>query len=317
MLWRKLKPDRWTRTRQVWVAKWWTFNYGRESQGDGVQVAASVQLLNYWKLNLTLGKSWATWDDKLTRGGPTVIRPGIESLGPRGHERHPPAVLGRAPRSSPRTATSATAAGTSAASSTSGPWTALTLPATPYWLDVTTSRSTCPRSSIPRPPRPSAARYVFGGLDQRELSMPLRVNLVLSPKLSLQLYTQALLSTGDYPEIKELAAPRTYDFPVYGVDVGTLVARSRLPPTRSIPTAGGRRVRSGSPIPDFNVKALRANAVLRWEFRLGSAVYLVWTQRRQDQAHPGDFSFGRDLGNLFAAPGDDVLLVKIAWWFGR
>ena len=52
--------------------------------------------------------------------------------------------------------------------------------------------------------------------------MPLRVNLVLSPKLSLQLYTQALLSTGEYPTIKELGAPRTYDFPVYGVDVGTL-----------------------------------------------------------------------------------------------
>ena len=52
--------------------------------------------------------------------------------------------------------------------------------------------------------------------------MPLRVNLVLSPRLSLQLYTQALLSTGDYDAIKELARPRTYDFPAYGVDVGTL-----------------------------------------------------------------------------------------------
>jgi hypothetical protein len=57
----------------------------------------------------------------------------------------------------------------------------------------------------------------------------------------------------------------------------------------SIPTARGRPLLP-SAVPDFNVKALRANAVLRWEFRLGSTLYLVWTQRRQDQAHPGDFS---------------------------
>jgi hypothetical protein len=80
LTWRKLKPDRWTRTRQAWVAKWWTFNYGRESQGDGVQAAANVQLLNYWRVNLGLQRSWATLDDKLTRGGPTVIRPGIQSV---------------------------------------------------------------------------------------------------------------------------------------------------------------------------------------------------------------------------------------------
>ena len=35
--------------------------------------------------------------------------------------------------------------------------------------------------------------------------------------------------------------------------------------------------------PDFNFKSLRVNAVARWEFRPGSSLYLVWTQRRQDQ----------------------------------
>jgi len=70
-------------------------------------------------------------------------------------------------------------------------------------------------------------------------------------------------------------------------------------------------------IPDFNVKALRANVVLRWEFRLGSTLYFVWTQRRQDQEHPGDFSFGRDTRELFRAPSDDVFMIKIAWWLGR
>jgi hypothetical protein len=161
------------------------------------------------------------------------------------------------------------------------------------------------------------ARYVFGGLEQTELAVPFRVNLVLSPRLSLQLYTQALLSAGDYPDIKELAAPRTFDFPAYGRDVGTL---TRDPAGASYvidPDGGGPAAPFRIATPDFNVKALRANAVVRWEFRLGSALYLVWTQRRQDQAHPGDFVFGRDARDLFRAPSDDVFMVKVAWWLGR
>jgi hypothetical protein len=59
------------------------------------------------------------------------------------------------------------------------------------------------------------------------------------------------------------------------------------------------------------------NAVLRWEFRPGSAAYVVWTQRRQDGQNPGDQAFGRDLGDLFSAPADDVFMVKLAWWLGK
>ena len=70
-------------------------------------------------------------------------------------------------------------------------------------------------------------------------------------------------------------------------------------------------------MPDFNVQSLRVNAVLRWEFRPGSAAYVVWTQRRRDGGNPGDFDLGRDLGDLFAAPADDVFMVKLAWWLGR
>src|SRR5689334_1385222 len=84
--------------------------------------------------------------------------------------------------------------------------------------------------------------------------------------------------------IKELAAPRTYDFPTYGIDTGTLARDSADSAYRIDPD--GPRPASAFRIadPDFNVRALRANLVLRWEFRLGSTVYLVWTQRRQDPA---------------------------------
>ena len=297
VLFRKLTPDAWTRSRKVAVAKWWTFNYGSECQGDGVQVTAGAQLRNYWQLDLTLGKSWNTWDDKLTRGGPTTIRPGIGSLGlvatTDARRRFWASVQAQISNRE-----FGNRSRQYAATLNLRPWTALTLSATPSFLKVHTIAQYL--ATVPDATATSTfgSRYVFGGLDQDEWSIPLRVNLVLSPRLSLQLYTQALLSTGDYPSIRELAAPRTYEFPVYGVDVGTI---ERDPDRPSLPHRSRRRGDARSfriPVPDFNFKSLRVNAVLRWEFRLGSAAYVVWTQRRQDGQNPGDQEFGRDLGDL-------------------
>jgi hypothetical protein len=316
VLFRKLTPDGVTRSRKLAIAKWWTFNFGRESQGDGVQLSSSAQLRNYWQLDLTLGKSWNTLDDKLTRGGPTTIRPGIRTLG-----------LGLSSDARRRFwANASFVAQDREFGSTSRqllttfnfrPFTALTLQALPYWLRVKTVAQYLQTVLDPTADSTYGSRYVFGGLEQREVSIPLRLNLALSPKLSLQLYTQALLSAGDYPQIKELAAPRTYDFPVYGRDIGSIARDPELPFYLIDPDGGGEAPAFRLPVPDFNFKSLRVNAVLRYEFRPGSAAYVVWTQRRQDGRNPGDPSISRDLGDLFGAPADDVFMVKIAWWLGR
>jgi len=303
VLFRRLTPDRWTRTRRLAVAKWWTFNDGGESQGDGVQATASAQARNYWQLDLTLGKSWNTWDDKLTRGGPTTIRPGIENMTAvltsdarkRVWLQAQAAVSNREFGSRSRTYT---------ATVNLRPFSALTLTAQPTYLRAHTVAqylSTVPDSTATAT---FGARYVFGTLDQDELSVPLRVSYVLSPRLSLQVYLQALHSKGDYPLVRQLAAPRTYDFPVFGQDQGTI---DTLPDGSYVLDADGEGPSSPFRIarPDFDVRSLRVNAVLRWEFRPGSSLYAVWTQRRQGQAA---------LTNLHP---DDVVMLKLAWWIGR
>ena len=313
---RKLTPDRWTRSRAVWFSKWWTFNYGRDSQGDGVQANANVQLLNYWRLLLNLQRSWATLDDRLTRGGPTVVRPGIQSAnltvttdGRRRFWAGANGILQKRDFGNWMRLLSVQL--------NYKPWAAVTLSATPSVMKVRSVAQYLATVTDPTAAATFGARYVFGNLGQTEVAMPLRANLVLSPRLSLQLYTQGLLSTGNYRAIEELAAPRTYDFPAYGRDVGTLAydpagASYLIDPDGAGPAAPFRIAD-----PNFNFKSLRVNAVARWEFRPGSSLYVVWTQRRQDQAHPGDFELGRDASRLFHAPSDDIFLVKVAWWLGR
>jgi Domain of unknown function (DUF5916) len=152
-------------------------------------------------------------------------------------------------------------------------------------------------------------------LKQRELSIQTRVNYVLSPKMSLQVYMQPLVSVGDYEEFKELARPRTFDFVRYGQDSGTLSYDAIRARYTVQPGDGGAAFEFEDP--DFNFKSLRLNAIFRWEWRPGSAMYLVWTEQREDLADPGRFQFGRDIGRTFRGPADDVLMFKIAYWFQR
>jgi hypothetical protein len=49
----------------------------------------------------------------------------------------------------------------------------------------------------------------------------------------------------------------------------------------------------------------------------GSALYAVWTRQQVDLSNPGVFVAGRDARALFGARGDDVVLVKMAYWLGR
>ena len=55
--------------------------------------------------------------------------------------------------------------------------------------------------------------------------------------------------------------------------------------------------------------------MLRWEYRPGSTLFVVWQQGREDVTAQGDFAFARDFGRAFRTPGRNVFLVKFSRWF--
>ena len=67
---------------------------------------------------------------------------------------------------------------------------------------------------------------------------------------------------------------------------------------------------------DFNFRSLRGNAVLRWEYRPGSAVFFVWQQLRNENAYYDGFGIGEEIGEVFRAPVENVFLIKASYWFG-
>lgn len=62
------------------------------------------------------------------------------------------------------------------------------------------------------------------------------------------------------------------------------------------------------------MKSFRTTNVLRWEYKPGSTLFVVWQQARENDAVPGGFALGRDVHGIFGAPPHNVFLVKLAYW---
>jgi len=156
-------------------------------------------------------------------------------------------------------------------------------------------------------------RYVFATIDQTTLALVTRVDWTFTPKASLQIYLQPLISAADYSDFKELHAPRTFDFDVYGRDVGTI---SKTGGTYTIDPDGSALTPNSFQIPDpnFNFRSLRGNAVMRWEYRPGSALFFVWQQQRVGSEAFGDFDFNRDFRGLVRQHPDNVFTIKATYY---
>ncbi|MGH7679739.1 MAG: DUF5916 domain-containing protein [Gemmatimonadaceae bacterium] len=161
------------------------------------------------------------------------------------------------------------------------------------------------------------SRYVFATLNQDQLSMTTRLDWTFTPKVSLQLFAQPLLAAGDFYDYKEFMRPRAFAFAVYGRDQGTISRDAGGVYTVDPDGLLGPANTFNFSDRDFNGRFLRGNAVLRWEYRPGSALFLVWQQSRSGSGPPGDFELGRDLDELWGTPPVNVFVLKATWYVGR
>lgn len=287
--WRQTRPDRVTRDRHINVAKFYVWNHGGATLGDGAFVFANLTFRNYWNLGGNVARFRQVQDDRLTRGGPPSLElPGgfmNLNLGTDSRRRIVFRVNGGTEWRENRG--SASDAGLSVEWK---PSPRLNLSTGPTYRHQVNPAQYVLTADDAAAAATHGKRYVFARLQQKNLTLDTRVNVLFTPKATLQVYMQPLIVVGDYLDFKSLAAPKTFDFEPY----------PRIPFD-----------------PDFNVKSLRLNAIFRWEWRLGSTLFVAWTQQRQDLADPGQLRFGRDVARVFTGPADDVFVIKVTRWFGR
>lgn len=142
-----------------------------------------------------------------------------------------------------------------------------------------------------------ATHYTFAHLDQQTVALGARINYTVTPDLTFEFYGQPFVATGTYSDVREVST--TPGAPNYD---------DRFRPYA--PPADAQE--------SFKVTQLRTNTVIRWEYRPGSTLFLVWTQGRQDAGDLGQRqSWARDYRDLFALHPDNTFLVKFAYWLNR
>ncbi|MCC7052344.1 MAG: carbohydrate binding family 9 domain-containing protein [Gemmatimonadaceae bacterium] len=137
--------------------------------------------------------------------------------------------------------------------------------------------------------------YTFGRLYQATSSVTLRLNYTITPRLSVESYLQPFVSTGSYTDWRAMADGRAKD-----------------PSLRFRPYT-----ERGAP-EGFRFGQLRTNNVVRWEYRPGSVLFLVWSQGRDTYTDsPTELGVQPGFDALFSQRPQNVFLVKASYWFGR
>ena len=132
---------------------------------------------------------------------------------------------------------------------------------------------------------PDDETTIFADKDQNIFNLDASASVVFNPNLSCQLSAQGLLTGLDYRDYR--------------------------------PYLGGGRygaVQSGFEH-DCNYSALNSTFLMRWEYRPGSTLYLVWTRAREETDESvNDLDFSRDFRRFFSGGAENVFLIKLSYW---
>jgi hypothetical protein len=158
-------------------------------------------------------------------------------------------------------------------------------------------------------------RWVLGRIDQDTWSFTFRVNLSITPDLSLQYYGSPFVGTGRYDAFKRATDTLARDFAsrfhLFAPDEIAYDAEANA--YRVSEAESGRSYAFRNP--DFSFRQFRSNLVARWEWKPGSSLYVVWSQGRTDYVPEWEGSFSSNWDALWQAQPDDVFLVKLSYWF--
>ena len=263
---------------------------------------------NFWRADFTLGRGLRSLSDDLTRGGPLMGTGALwlVEAGLRGNPAN-------------RTRWTVRAEGDR---NELGGWSGvvggeLSFRPGPRWelsVDPLWERGVASRQYVTeRAGGPAATfgrRYVFAYVEQSEVRARMRLSYALSPELTLEGYAEPFASSGRFHRFGELRAAGGRVLRTYGAD-GTTVELD--------PATGERRVTDGAaaftlPNRDYDVRSFRSNAVLRWEWRPGSTLFVVWQQNRARDEPRWRRVGPADVFGGLATRGDNLVALKVTYW---
>jgi hypothetical protein len=308
------RPGEVFRSWEVSVSPRASWNFDGDRIGSSVSLRSRATFLNYWSPSLSISRNFETYDDRLTRGGPLAKKPAETSLSlwTTSDWSKPYSGFASIRREWDEAGGSQTSVNARITMKPSSTWELTMGPNLSFNRAFAQYVTT---EADPLATETFGARYIFGELEQTTLSMETRLNVTFTPNLTLELFAQPFIASGDYGQLRELKQAGTFDFIDYGIDAGEISldddGNTLVDPDGTGPAEPFTVYNS-----DFNRVSLRGTGVIRWEWRPGSTLFLVWQQSRSDRYKDGHFDFGRDADAMFAARADNIFMVKATYWIG-
>ncbi len=163
----------------------------------------------------------------------------------------------------------------------------------------------------------SNTRYLNGTVDQRTLSMSLRLNYNINPNLTIQYWGQPFISRGRYSSFKEVVSPlaKTFNERILTYNSNQI---SLVDDSYNVDLNLDDAVDFSFDDPDFSFVQFRSNLVLRWEYTPGSEIFLVWSQDISQTGNPQEELLSSLGDNIFnGEKPQNIFLIKATYRFMR
>jgi hypothetical protein len=156
-------------------------------------------------------------------------------------------------------------------------------------------------------------RYIMGTIDQKTTGLTFRIDLNLTPEFSIQYYGSPFISRGSYSQLKYITDPKAKNYgDRFEVYPDPVLSEGGY---QLYDYANGTREDYSIDNPDFNFHEFRSNLVAKWEYRLGSFIYLVWSSERSGSTKDSKASVGDSYKQLKSIFPSNVFLIKLNYWF--
>lgn len=160
---------------------------------------------------------------------------------------------------------------------------------------------------------PNSNTYLVSSIDQEFVSMDFRIDIGITPDMSIQFWGQPFLFSGNYSEFKKVVDPMNTSimdqYHTYTPDQISYDSDANI-----YDVVDGNESYSFEN-PDFSFYEFRSNLVMRWEYIPGSTAYLVWSQGRTGDHPDGRFSLSDNIDRLSSLKAHNVFLLKLSYRF--
>lgn len=304
------KPFAVFREVSVTLSHWWNWNYGGEKKMDGGEFIFIATFRNNWTWYSYLSRDTLELSASQLRGGPSLLLPGnwlyYGQIATNRNKKFQFRLFAGAYQGdqnyyqSPNFSFGVTYRPLNALEVSFGP---------DYWWNrnklqyVTTQEFG------------DEKRYICADIYQKTFSLTLRLNWCVTPDLSIQYYGQPYCSVGRYSNLKRVIDPRAVKLEdKYHLFTGMEISRGASGDYLIDENMDGLTDYTvGNP--DFSFPQFRSNLVLRWEYKPGSSLYVVWSQGRTGNPSAANFSLLNRMGDLFNIYPWNVFLIKWCHWF--